>query len=901
MSRRRNTTLVAMVAVLAVVCSGCDWLGWGGGIARNGTALEGGFTTSSATALVPSTIFDAAPTAQIVTGKGLLFVTRDGTLTALDQQSGGVVWAGALPTGSTAGTVPFVDKASNTVFLVAAGATHPVLVGFDIDGVRNCNPIWFRCQPVFQATLGTTVAPATPPVVDGGRVFANGADRLYAFDAAGHTSCTTTSAMSTCSPLWSGVTGAVATGVGPSTSGGVVFDAARSGSTGRLAAFDEGSGNIAWTGTLPTAFATAAPSIDGNGSVYVPAGDRIVQFAASGCTTPPCAPQHTLTLPASDADGAFLAPAVLDGSNAFATNANGSMYEWDVAGCSATTCAAAKGAAVNDAGGPAYSQAAVSVNGLLFVSARRVVSGTAHVAAIALAESDLHVVRSWDLGPAAPGAALASVSMAWSVVYVPTTAKLVALHAPPVRPLAALSVSPLSLSPAFAPSTYDYVVQCASGANALTVDITAAPGGTVQLTSPVTTSPSASQSDSVSVAENQAIVINATDAHGASTEYWIRCLPHDFPPLTVGHPSAGSPTPGWYLLSGTVVPASTSPYAMILDTNGTPVWYRKTRDQSSVNLSSLGHDQVADFESANVGFGIDPSGHYTAYNLDTGTSTNISAVGSPTDLHELYTRPNGNHLLLSYAVKTGVDLTGVKGTPTPGPNSSMYDCLIQEVDPSGKLVWQWRASDHIDPRTETTETVGLQNGAYDVFHCNSIDVNRNGNILVSLRHANAVYEIRRSDGKLLWKMGGTPTNKDGATIISITNDSYGGISEQHDARYLPNGDISVFDDQTTPLLPARAVEFAINFTAHTAQPVFSSVSPVSAASCCLGSFRLDPDGHDVIGWGRPLPFGGLTMSELDASGNDVLDITMVGGGSYRAIKVPSNRYDINVLRDSAGQ
>jgi len=268
--------------------------------------------------------------------------------------------------------------------------------------------------------------------------------------------------------------------------------------------------------------------------------------------------------------------------------------------------------------------------------------------------------------------------------------------------------------------------------------------------------------------------------------------------------------------------------------------------------------------------------------------------------------PNGNRLVMSYVIKGGFDLTGLNATPAPGANSTIADCVVQDVDPQGNLVWQWTASDHIDPVTETTITpvpVFSVNGktVYDVFHCNSIDGKANGNVLVSARHLNAVWEIRRSDGKILWKMGGTPVNKDGATIITVQNDAEGTFRQQHDARYLPNGNISMFDNQNQQTnLPARGVEYSVNFTTNVAQPVFSFAVPTNGPSCCTGSFRRMSDGDSVIDWGNLVPAGGRVFTELDGSGRAVFDVSFASGGSYRTIKTPTSMFDINVLRNTAG-
>lgn len=525
---------------------------------------------------------------------------------------------------------------------------------------------------------------------------------------------------------------------------------------------------------------------------------------------------------------------------------------------------------------------------------------------LALDESTLSQLASWDLGARGFAAGIASVSVASGVLYAPVADELVAIHPPPVQPLAALSVSPLTLSPPFASSTFDYTLPCASGTNTVTISMSAVSGGTVQLTAPTNTPANGSQTDTVTLTENQAAVINATDAQGDSAQYWIRCLPHDFPGITASpHPAAGAPTPGWYLTGN--LGTSGSSYAEILDRNGTPVWYRRLAAGVPINVTPVAQDTIA-YMPGSGSFGSDPNGAYTVYNLDTGGMQTITTVGGPTDFHEFYTLPNGDRLLLSYPFKTGVDLTGLPGNPPPGPNSTIADCVIQDVDPHGNLVWQWDAYDHIDPVAENMFPAPTPIGGqtvYDVYHCNSIDADVSGHLLLSVRHMNAVFHIRRSDGKIVWKLGGKPTNKDGAQIITFQNYPQGSISAQHDARYMPNGDISVFDDQSFNTAPAQAVEFSLNLTTSTAQPVFQFGSPMNLKSFATGGFRRYSDGHGVVCWGvtgfnGPSPGG--VLSEVDAAGNDVLDLAFADGdAAYRAVKAPPTAFDINVLSATAGQ
>jgi hypothetical protein len=348
---------------------------------------------------------------------------------------------------------------------------------------------------------------------------------------------------------------------------------------------------------------------------------------------------------------------------------------------------------------------------------------------------------------------------------------------------------------------------------------------------------------------------------------------------------------------------------MILDTNGTPVWYRRANSGAAINVTPLAQNQVAYMNTTTqVGYGIDPAVVFDVYHLDTKQRTHIHTVNTsvnPTDLHELQQLPNGNHLLLSYRLTRGVDLTGLPSNPPGHPNSTIADCVIQEIDPQGGLVWKWKGSDHIDPVNENTfPGVATVNGeqVYDVYHCNSAEESATGDVLVSARHLNAVFQIQRSTGKIQWKVGGKPVNKDGAQILAIQNDPHpGGPVEQHDARYRPNGNVTWFDDRSLGGA-ARGTEYALNLGNGTATLVAQFPSPIGQSSLATGSFRRYSDGHSVAGWGITSSMGDAALlTEFDAAGNDVLDMSFGSGvKSYRVLKVPLAMYDRQLLRHTAG-
>ena len=450
---------------------------------------------------------------------------------------------------------------------------------------------------------------------------------------------------------------------------------------------------------------------------------------------------------------------------------------------------------------------------------------------------------------------------------------------------------PLTLSPGFAPDIHDYTLRCAQGTNALTLTASVGAAGTVSLVSPTALPLAGGQPIALQLNEDQAAVLDASAPDGQLTQYWFRCLPHDFPALAVAmHREAGQPTPGWYLMGNSVVASGESGFAMILDGNGTPVWYSRSPG-GAVNIELLANNTVTYFEQTLA--------QYRVRHLDTGQVSTVGAAGLPTDVHELQQLPSGNYLLLSSPPLSGIDLTGLQSY---GSDSAILDCVIQEVDPSGTLKWQWRASDHIDPVQESTfpkTTTDNGQSLIDVYHCNSIEADGNGDLMVSARHLDSVFFIAKQTGKIVWKLGGARYSKDGAQLLTMLDAPKATFFRQHDARFLADGGISLFDDQTAMPAVARGAEYRLDFAAGTAQLTMQYPGPTS--SLAMGSFRHYDDGSRVVCWGFPST-GLLAMSEFNAAGADLLDISFVAqDSSYRALKVPVSSFDLSVLRQAVGQ
>jgi hypothetical protein len=473
------------------------------------------------------------------------------------------------------------------------------------------------------------------------------------------------------------------------------------------------------------------------------------------------------------------------------------------------------------------------------------------------------------------------------------------------HPVVNIETDPLSLTPTFDPTITDYVLRCQPGLNTIQITLTAKRGGNIY----VDGRGGAAVTIQENLVENQAVVVaanrvqgpdqegsleNAGNSDSVRTQYWIRCLPHDFPQLNVTRP--GNPPPGWYLTSD-LVPILGSAYAMVLDNRGTPVWYRKSANGSSFNVESLSRDRIVWMPSPLGGQDPQVQPAWEAYDLRTQTTRFISPITQPADLHELKVLPDGNLMTLSNPLRANVDLSALG----LGSSATIIDCVLEELDHNGRLVWRWRASDHVSA-VESTHPVQGEIGrqiVFDVYHCNSIDTDPvSGNVLISMRHADALFLISATTGLVIWKLGGTRMSHDRPLILTIADDPEGAFHAQHDARFQRNNDISLYDDQSwNPSLAARGVEYHVDTTSGIASLVWAYQSPDGLNSAATGSFRRLNGGSDnVIGWGVK---ANSLFTEVDDRGRLMLAITFANI-SYRVVKVPTSQLDLALLRATAG-
>ena len=72
--------------------------------------------------------------------------------------------------------------------------------------------------------------------------------------------------------------------------------------------------------------------------------------------------------------------------------------------------------------------------------------------------------------------------------------------------------------------------------------------------------------------------------------------------------------------------------------------------------------------------------------------------------------------------------------------------IIQEVDAEGNVIFQWRSWDYYDVADSYED---LTKRKFDAIHVNSIELDLDGNIVVSARALSEITKISRSTGEML--------------------------------------------------------------------------------------------------------------------------------------------------------
>ncbi|HET8979261.1 MAG TPA: arylsulfotransferase family protein [Solirubrobacteraceae bacterium] len=333
-------------------------------------------------------------------------------------------------------------------------------------------------------------------------------------------------------------------------------------------------------------------------------------------------------------------------------------------------------------------------------------------------------------------------------------------------------------------------------------------------------------------------------------------------------PAAGSEPRFIFLAPNNVIPASEPQQGlMMIDRKGRLVWFAPVSAGSPFDLNVQSYNgQPAltwwqgTVESAH-GEGVGEIGNASYHSVKSIRAGN----GLQTDLHDLQLTSRGTALITAYETTT-TDLSSVGGSR----RGQTFVGHVQEVDlNTGKVLFDWNSLDHV-PVSESYQPARSDQG-YDYFHLNAVSEMADGNLLVCARNTWALYKVDRSNGNIIWRLGG---KKSDFTLSSAARFYW-----QHDARAHGSSTITVFDNAgEAKEQQSRGLMLSLNAQSKTVDLTQAYLHPAGFISGTLGNVQVLSDGNVFIGWGAQPYF-----SEYASDGTLLLDGQLpMGVRSYRA-------------------
>jgi hypothetical protein len=309
---------------------------------------------------------------------------------------------------------------------------------------------------------------------------------------------------------------------------------------------------------------------------------------------------------------------------------------------------------------------------------------------------------------------------------------------------------------------------------------------------------------------------------------------------------------------------------MILDPHGNLVWFQglPLADRVLVTdfrVQQLGDQPVLTWWQGNTNSGSG-RGVGEIYSRDYQPIATVHAGnGLQMDLHEFLLTNSGDAYVIA-----------VSPIRMPGYARTIQNSVVQEIEvKTGLVLYQWDALDHLSFGDSYTFGPKESGRVLDPFHLNSVSLDPSGNVVVSARNTNAVYDVNRGTGAIIWELGGKHTSfKLGSGVATAF---------QHDAVIHGDNQLTIFDDGAGPpkVHPnSRGIAVSLNPAKKTATLLHQYTHSPQLSAAFEGSVQQLPSGDVFLGWGQQPYF-----SEVNSRGQQDFDAHFVAPtASYRAYR-----------------
>ncbi|CAN5378498.1 hypothetical protein BH23GEM2_BH23GEM2_17410 [soil metagenome] len=348
-------------------------------------------------------------------------------------------------------------------------------------------------------------------------------------------------------------------------------------------------------------------------------------------------------------------------------------------------------------------------------------------------------------------------------------------------------------------------------------------------------------------------------AHGEILTFTTAALPSDLPSYV-----AGGPAPS----SGYVVFAAGS-YGLAIDNSGRVAWYHRFPNGPGLNFQAQANGRyVARPTPASGGqtpswLELDPLGNVTR--------TFTCARGMVPRAHDVLVLTDGSHWVMCDEVRT-FDLASVGGSP----KASVLGTAVHHVTAGGDLLFEWSAFDNLTIDLAELAASEVSASMLNWTHGNALDLDGDGNLLLSFRNLSTIVKIDTRTGAVVWHMGGSRNEFD------FENTAMPPFSGQHGLRATGQHRLLLLDNVGEHDV-SRAERYEYDEAARRVRLTDAYVSSRPGVIARLGGTTQDlPGGRTLVSFGN-----GASVEEYDAAGNVVWRIEGDPGYVFRAQRIRS--------------
>jgi hypothetical protein len=235
--------------------------------------------------------------------------------------------------------------------------------------------------------------------------------------------------------------------------------------------------------------------------------------------------------------------------------------------------------------------------------------------------------------------------------------------------------------------------------------------------------------------------------------------------------------------------------------------------------------------------------------------------------HDLIALTDGSYWMMCDETRT-MDLSAYGGRA----DAVVTGTVVQHIGADQQLLFEWTAFDHFS--IEDLEPAERGGATVNWTHGNAIDLDPDGNLLISFRSLSEITSVDTRTGAVRWRMGGR-ANQFGFA------DPAPPFRNQHGLRALGRGTLLLLDNLGEPG-GSRAERYTVDEVAHTARLDGAAWPSPATVAQLGGTTQVLPAGRTLVAFGN-----GGRVEEFDASGAIVWEIQGSAGYVFRATRIRS--------------